>query len=212
MNRVRLAPVVLSLLSCPAIAAPPQSAPGTEFEINGFRHAAFGMSESEARTAITTDFPGATIAEATNAAEGTRLLQVSQARLVPGPGPATITYIFGATTRALATIKLAWVLPPSATAAERAAVLAAGMQFAAYFQNQKPQPSRTASFRVISADSVSLYAAIDRKNAAVEVAADGIITGSDRQKTPPAGPVVLRISYIADVSPPDVARAAMPAP
>jgi len=211
MNRVRLAPVFLSLLSCPAIAAPPQSAPGTEFEINGFRHAAFGMSEAEARTAIKTDFPGATIAEAANATEGTPLLQVSQAQLEPGPGPATVTYIFDTTTKALTTIKLAWVLPSSATAAERAAVLTAGMQLAAYFQNQKPQPSRTASFRVTSTDSVSLYAAIDRKNAAVEVAADGVITGSDRQKTPPAGPALLRVSYIADVSPPDIARPANPA-
>ncbi|HEX8484870.1 hypothetical protein [Sphingomonas sp.] len=185
------------------VAAFAQTSAAQEYEINGFRHTAFGMSEAEARAAIGVDFPGTTIADASNTAEGTKLLQVSLATLEPGPGSATVTYIFGAKSKALTTVKLAWLLPPSATPAERAAVLAAGLQLAAYFQNLKPQPRLVAPPKVTGIGAVSLYAAVDRKNAAVEVAANGVDTESN-QGAVPTGPAILRVTYVANAGKPDV--------
>ncbi|HEX8445306.1 MAG TPA: hypothetical protein VF649_01720 [Sphingomonas sp.] len=161
------------------------------------------MSERAARAAIGVDFPGVAIAEATNRVEGTRLLQVSLPRLEPGPGPATVTYIFAAGSRALTTVKLAWVLPPSATATERASVVAAGLQLAAYFQNARPRPPVVSTTRVTGPDAVSLYAALDSRNAAIEVAANGVETGTTPSRPMPSGPAMLRVTYFADVTNPD---------
>lgn len=181
-------------------------APTTDYRITGFRHADFGMTEIDARSAIGVDFPGVTIAEATNSAEGTRLLQVSLPRLDPGPGPATVTYIFGARSKALTAVKLAWVLPPSATPAERAAVLASGLQLAAYFQNAQPRPPVVSTTKVTGPGSVSLYAALDSRNAGIEVAANGVSTGATPSQPAPSGPAMLRVSYFADVTSTDTPK------
>src|SRR5438128_8666858 len=73
----------------------PQDQPS--YEVTGFRDARFGMTETEVRAAVKKSFAvkDADIKTSANPTEGTTLLIVRVESLDPGPGPATITYIFG---------------------------------------------------------------------------------------------------------------------
>ena len=68
-----------------------------KYEVSGFRDARFGMTEAEVRAAVKKSFAvkDTDIKTGANPIEGTALLIVRVDSLDPGPGPATITYIFG---------------------------------------------------------------------------------------------------------------------
>ncbi len=191
----------------PAPAAP--AAPGAALDIKGFRSATFGMTPAQVKTAVTADFgPAAKIQEGTNANDGTQFVLVSVDQLDPGPGPAQIGYVFGATSKTLSAINVVWSTPAEPTEPQRAAIAQAGQQLAAYFQSG-PAPAKAAGPATFGTNGLLLYRAADRKNAGVEVAVDGVAyqrTGGDKPITspPPKGRATLRVSYTQDVDKPDV--------
>src|SRR5262245_16713901 len=90
------------------LAANAQELP--KYEVTGFRDARFGMTEPEVRTAIKKSFlvKDADIKTGSNPTEGTTLLTVRVSSLDPGPGTATVTYIFGNKSKKLIQVNVGW--------------------------------------------------------------------------------------------------------
>jgi len=109
--RRRVALVAGFLLLGLGLAARAQDLP--KYEVTGFRDVRFGMTEAEVRAAVKKSFaaPDADIKTSTNPTEGTSLLVVRVGSLDPGPGPATLTYIFGNKSKKLIQVNV--ILPCS---------------------------------------------------------------------------------------------------
>ena len=212
------APAAASAAKIPAkpAAAPklPDAAAASDYEIKGFRSAAFGMTSAQVRQAIATDFGAAAkITDNANPAEGTTALQVTVDHLDPGPGAAQVTYIFGATSKTLAHVNVVWVLQGEPTTEQRAAIITAAIQLTNYFQTLPTPPKATAGVTPTGPNGLLMFAAVDKKGAGVEVAADGIsyqanaaADGKPTASPAPKGPAVLRVSYIANAANPDIFR------
>jgi hypothetical protein len=195
----------------PSSAASPSSAPAPVYQVKGFRSAHFGMSEAQVRSAIAADLPGAQVTESANPAERTRALQAKVAHLEPGPGTATITYIFGATSRTLSHVNVIWILEGDPRPDERASVVAAAAQLTNYFKTLPTAPKSSMGVTPSGPNGLIMFAALDEKGAAVEVAVEGIgyqatTGGKTSAVAPPSGPAMLRVSYIANAANPDIYR------
>ncbi len=190
---------------------PAPAAAGTKstYAVNGFRSATFGMSEDEVKAAINRDFGiGADkIVAQASPLEGTTALAVRTA-LPPGPGEATIDYIFGAKSRRLTHVNVVWATGPTPTDAERGGIATAGLQLSKYFQGQSwqrfVQPAA-------SQNGVLMFGGLDPKGAAVLVETDGIklsVKGKDGKvaANDPKGPAILHVSYDQDVAHPDIVQ------
>ena len=207
-----------TLGAAPTARAPAAAAAATagDYDIRGFRSAVFGMPQSSVRSAIAADFGVATagkITEATNPAEGTTALQTTVDRLEPGPGPAQVTYIFGAASKTLIQVNVIWTLAGEPNAAQRDTVFSAGLQLANYFQTLPTPPKALGGVSPTGPNGLLMYAATDKKGAAIQVTADGIsyqATGTTDNKRidspPPTGPSILRVAYILNSANPDIFR------
>ena len=109
-------------------------------------------------------------------AEGTTLLVVvvDLPALDPGPGTAAVTYLFGAASKRLMHVNVAWTSAPTATEAERNRYTGAGLQLAKYFQGLPWKVDGTTANRPQGPNGLLLFAGLDRKNSAVELHLDGI--------------------------------------
>src|SRR5437016_5118723 len=108
-----------------------------KYEVTGFRDARFGMTEPEVRAVVKKSFAvkDADIKAAPNPAEGTTLLTVRVNSLDPGPGPGTITYIFGNKTKKLIQVNLGWGEDAQNKPADADAIIGAGGRLERYFQS-----------------------------------------------------------------------------
>ncbi len=191
------------------------AAPAASYQITGFRSAKFGMTPADVRAAAAKDFGVLTLQANANPAEGTEALQMDVARMDPGPGPAQVTYIFGARSHTLAHINVVWVSGPSPTAQERAAILSGAIQLAHYFQTLPAPLKASLGARRTGPNNLLLFAGVDERGAGVEVAADGVsyeingaAAGASAASPDPKGPALLRVSYIRDVANPDIIKIA----
>ncbi len=198
----------------PKPAAPPAAATATatataaDYVITGFRGARFGMTQAQVRAAAAADFPGAVLSDTANPLEGTQALQAIVPKLEPGPGAATVIYIFGASSKTLAHINVVWSVAGEPTTDQRASIVTAAVQLTNYFQGLPTPPKATAGVTPTGPNGLLMYAAVDKKGGGIEIAADGIsyqTSGPDAAASaPPKGPAVLRVSYLANVLNPDV--------
>jgi hypothetical protein len=171
-------------------------------DIRGFRSATFGMTPAQVRAAITRDLgAGAKIEETANALQGTTAIVATVPSLDPGPGQAQVSYIFGASSKVLTNINVFWATPGVASDAERNALIAAGQQLTAYFQSQPAPVKASPGPSANGAEGVILYVAIDKKNAGVQVALNGV---SPDGKNQPKTPSSLMVTYVQDADHPDV--------
>lgn len=184
--------------------------PVAPMAIKGFRSARFGMKEAQVRAAIRNDFgANAKLSTAANAGEGTTALTVALASLDPGPGPAQVTYIFGASSKELIHVNVAWISADKPADAERSAMVRAGVELMAYFKSQFARPKAAAAGAASGVNGVVLYAAVDDAGASVEVKLDGVAlarTVDDKTvaSPKPAGPASLVISYARNALHPDI--------
>jgi hypothetical protein len=187
----------------PAPVALPLAQQATK-SIDGFRSARFRTSPSEVRAAIRADFPGATIVERFELGEGTKVLQVVVPNLDPGPGEATISYVFGATSLTLAQVSVTWMTRGEATADDRQAIALAGLRLGDFLRTG-PQPKAVLAPEIVKDGAVSLYGALDSNGAAIELLASGVPYGTDEgPAAAPTGPAALRLLYMANPANPDV--------
>lgn len=197
--------LMMSALSLQAVAADAGAAKPALFQINGFRSAQFGMTAEQVRAAIQRDFkPAASeVQEFDNEVEKTRVVVVALPALEPGPGPASVSYILGASSRKLMHINVLWSSPEQPSNEDRAKISAAGLQLSNYFRRQAWKPEGTTTAVPSGPNALVLFAGIDPKNAIVEVRLSGIAVAGTASV--PSGPARLRLAYAATIGPQDVA-------
>ena len=183
-----------------------KTAPAAQvYVVKGFRSAHFGMSRDQLLAAIRQDFklaPSA-ISEASDAALGTTALVVKLDALVPGPGPATLTYVLDQKSQRLTHVNVVWLVD----APQRAAIVPAGLKMVDYFQGYAWSGGLTATALAVGPNSVVMFVGKDAQGAAVEVRADGVafsnaINGENVASPAPTGPARLRIAYASSVTTP----------
>lgn len=204
--------------AAPEPSTPAQSAESTAplFEVTGFRSARFGMTEAEVRQAAARDFSVRPdqIRQSTNQLERTRVLTVLLDGLDPGPGPASIIYIFGHRSQRLIQVNVVWAPREGQPAAEASQFLLTGVQLTNYFREFRWRDNRAVIGAQVSANTLLMFSAEDEKTGAVQVVADGVMIdrpeGAEGQATAAAprapGPPSLRVSYIANRAQPDIYR------
>jgi hypothetical protein len=207
----RAGPVVLLLLLGSAWTAEAEDLP--KYEVSGFRDARFGTTEPEVRTVVAKSFgvKAADIKVTPNPTEGTSLLVIRVESLDPGPGPATITYIFGHKSKKLVQVNVVWGGEDSAGKPPDAnAIIAAGTRLERYFQGFSWRKDTTRVGIPVGENTVVLFAGEDEKKGAVRLVADGIKyqlnrEGNQTTSPDPKGAAKLIINYIADRDNPDIA-------
>ena len=204
---VILAAFALSAIA-PGSAPPPATAPimrpvATK-RIDGFRSARFRTTVEVVRRAILTEFPGATIIERLQQGEGTRVLQIVLPTLDPGPGEATVSYVFGAASSTLAQVSVTWATRGDAAEDDRQAIAIAGLRLGDYLRTGA-QPRTVLQPRIVAGGAVSLYGALDESGAGIELVASGIpFRANQGPAVMPSGAAMLRLSYMANPAHPDV--------
>jgi hypothetical protein len=183
------------------------------YEVTGFRDARFGMTEADVRAAVKKSFTvkDADIKTSANPTEGTALLIVRVDSLDPGPGPATITYIFGNKSKKLIQVNVVWGEDAPNNSSDANAILGAGTRLERYFQGFSWRKDTTRMGIPVGENTVVLFAGEDEKKGAVRVVVDGIKyqmnrEGKETSSPDPKGPPKLVINYIADRENPDVAK------
>jgi hypothetical protein len=194
----------MALMSAMAMAQPVAGV----HAVTGFRSAHFGMDATQVHAAIVQDFKPATDAVAVleNPTEKTQIILLRLAKLEPGPGPASVSYILGATSKRLMHINVVWKTDAIPSDEARNKVAAAGVELANYFRNLPWKPGASALGVADGHKGVVLFAGVDPNNAAIELRVSGVTTnGIDGVAAQPTGAAQLVLSYIADATKPDIA-------
>jgi hypothetical protein len=189
----------------------PQDQP--KYEVTGFRDARFGMTETEVRAAVKKSFAAkdADIKTTPNPTEGTTLLIIRVDSLDPGPGPATITYIFGNKSNKLIQVNVVWGEDAPNNSSDANAIIGAGTRLERYFQGFSWRKDTTRVGVPVGENTVVLFAGEDEKKGAVRLVVDGIKyqvnrEGNQTTSPDPKGAPKLVINYIGDRENPDIAK------
>jgi hypothetical protein len=189
----------------------PQDQP--KYEVTGFRDARFGMTEADVRAAVKKSLAvkDADIKTGANPTEGTTLLIVRVDSLDPGPGPATITYIFGNKSKKLIQVNVVWGEDAPNNSSDANAIIGAGTRLERYFQGFSWRKDTTRTGVPVGENTVVLFAGEDEKKGAVRLVVDGIKyqmnrEGNQTTSPDPKGAPKLVINYIGDRENPDVAK------
>ena len=187
------------------------------YKVAGYGNATFGMTPGQVRALIAHDYPAglASLKEGSDITSGLRTLTIVVPALAPGPGPATITYVFGNGSQRLAAVNAYWIATGQATAGQRAALVAAGAAVVSGLAGWKWDGAWLG--RVIGPNELVVFSGRDVSGGAVEVRLDGVdldvqTAATAAPLTPlvhrPAapGPARLRLSFVSDNQHPDVYR------
>ena len=187
---------------------------GTPFENDGFHGARWGMSMDEVKAAIAAAWPDAlaTAKVQVDDAARTTALAVTVPTLAPGPGPAQVSYVFGAASHRLVAVHQTWTLPGDPDAQQRAALLRAATTLASELVGYQWPDFATTRGRVTAPGELILFAGRDFHGGGVEIRVGGValdveLPGAQRKvahRPAPSGPAHLRKSLVADIDHPDV--------
>ncbi|OUN01319.1 MAG: hypothetical protein BAA04_11685 [Firmicutes bacterium ZCTH02-B6] len=175
--------------------------------VAGFRSVRFGMTAEEVRQAIRRDFGVGEdeIESLLNLEQGTLVLAVTVPSLPPGPGPASVYYILGASTERLMYINVVWSTSEDPTDAEREQMVIAGLQLGNYFLRLQWRPEAIVTTVVLGPGEVVVFAGVDPDGAGVQVILRGVPMADEAgQPVPLSGPAMLQVAYAADFGQPDV--------
>jgi hypothetical protein len=191
---------------------------GKPFETQGFGNVRFGMSMAEVKARIAVDYQNASSTEGSDPVEGTTNLTVLLPELAPGPGPATINYIFGASSQKLIAIHVFWQLDGNPDDEARRKLFDVGTQLASGLVGFDWQPLSVARGHVLGPGAVVLFSGRDERGGGVEIRLDGVAFDVERprdaqgnsqspeHRPAPPGPARLRVSFAANVAKPDTYR------
>jgi hypothetical protein len=191
------------------------------YKVTGYGHASFGMGVAEVKALIDTDFAAsaAGLKDEVAPGSGVRTLTITVAQLAPGPGTATLNYVFGSTSQRLVGVNVTWRAEGQSTTAQRAALVDAAKAAASGLSGWKWPLFSSWRGRVMPDGALIVFSGRDAEGAGVEVRLDGAdIDVMPRKKSPtsaitpahhvvaPPGPAFLRLAFVADVDHPDAQR------
>ncbi len=187
---------------------------GMPFENPGFNGARWGMSMDEVRAVIAASMPDAlaTARVQVDAAARTTALAVTVPTLAPGPGPAEISYVFGAASKRLVAVHQTWTLPGNPGDVQRAALMRSATVLASGLVGYQWPDFATTRGRVTAPGELILFAGRDFQGGGVEIRVGGValdveLPGAVRRqehRAAPAGPAHLRKSLVASIDHPDI--------
>jgi hypothetical protein len=180
----------------------------------GYGAARWGMGVEEVKRVIEAAWPGAlaTAKVQRNALTRTAALAITVPVLEPGPGPAEISYVFGATSHGLTAVHLTWTVAGNPSEAERAPLMGAATRLASGLVGYQWQDFSTTRGLVTGPGELIVFSGRDERGGAVEVRVGGmpfeVEVGGPAPKrehrAPPPGPALLRQSFVANVDRPDI--------
>ncbi len=191
---------------------------GRPYQVTGYGRARFGMSLDEVKALIGA---GDRVSQAAPQQSGARdggsiALTLLVQDLQPVPGPATVTYVFGASSQRLIAINVYWLTSPQATAAEHAMLTAAAASLASGFVGYQWPALATARGHVTAPEVLVVFAGRDEAGRGVEIRLDGVPYDLEQRASgggappppirhvPAPGPAQLRLSVVANVDKPDL--------
>ncbi|OWQ93172.1 hypothetical protein CDN99_01340 [Roseateles aquatilis] len=183
------------------------------YRATGFGRAVWGLSPEAARALIAAEYPAAlaSLKEAVDPVDRTLGMAFVVPALPPAGGAATISYVFGATSRTLVAVHVAWRLEGQPTDEERAQLLKAGSALVADLSGWQWPLLATTRGLVTGPGALTLFTGRDASGSAVEVRLTGMAFDVERRGAPdrrpaPAGPASLHYSIVAKIDSPDVYR------
>lgn len=188
----------------------------SQADLTGFGQVAFGMTVDEVDAAVAYMFPEADLESTLEPVQQTRILHLTVPQLAPvpsapSPGPASLTYVFGASSERLMAININWYVEGDATLAQRNALLATGTAYVADLLGYMWEPFSTSRGVVIGSNAVVLFAGRDQAGRGVEVIVEGVPldvvvlpSGEVEHRPVNSGPAHLRIRLAARPDNPDV--------
>jgi hypothetical protein len=187
---------------------------GVPFESQGFNGARWGMSMDEVKAVIAGAWPAAldTARLQVDAAARTTALAITVPTLAPGPGPAEISYVFGASSKRLVAIHQTWTVPGNPGAVQRAALMRNATALASDLVGYQWPEFATTRGRVTAPGELILFAGRGFDGGGVEIRVGGValdveLPGAVRKQThraAPGGPAHLRKSLVASIDHPDI--------
>lgn len=192
---------------------------GRPYHVDGYRNARFGMTPEQVSAVIAADFPAAAAAmkQGIHALSGLYAIVIVVPALAPGPGPATVTYVFGADSKRLIAVNTYWIVPGVATAGEQAQLSAAATALTAGLLRHEWPFLKVSRGFVIAPGTLVMFAGEDEKGGGVEVRLIGTAfklaprrttAGEVPMPAMPPGPAKLLYSVVANARHPDVPQRA----
>lgn len=184
----------------------------------GYGNARFGMSQEEVRETIAVDYALAVagLKDSLHEVNRTPLLSLVVNELAPGPGPATITFVFGALSQKLIAINVYWLVPGVATSAQQQKLIEAASTVTAGLLEYR-WPLLAVSRGIVPVPGVLLvFSGKDMAGGGVEVRLNGVDVDiekpnagaqslAEREHRPaPPGPAQLHLSFVANIENPDI--------
>jgi hypothetical protein len=189
-----------------ASATPVPATPAEEAKVDGFRSAAFGMTEAQVRQAIHKDFPavGEKVGVETSPAEKTTVLTLTVSDLIPGTGRAKLSYILGYTSKKLIQVNVNWNAEAKSSASAEGLVGAANL-LRNYFMAGGYQPETIIANRQMSNGYV-VFRGLDARSHMVLLVLSGTTATpeAEKEKEKEKAPIALQLSYVLDPEHPDV--------
>jgi hypothetical protein len=172
--------------------------------IDGFRGAKFGMTETEARRAIVSDFKIApkSIVQSQNQLQHTDVLTVQVPNMVPDGGIASVSYVFGYHTHKLIEVNILWSpeIDPKTTPAM---LYQNGESLQQYFANEG-FPADRSTGNIATPNGILLFRGSDASGNAVLLMLSGTIAKDQKTEKSVLTPASLTLAYAADPAHPDV--------
>lgn len=186
--------------------------PGRAYVLDGYRSAKWSMTPDQVRAAVARDMPGAKLQPLkVDPVDRTSLLVVNLATLAPGPGPAAVTYIFGAKSGRLMHVNIDWSADHP-TEADRQALTEAGAKVLQGLVGYYWKLGTVARGIALAPGNLSLFSAIGEGGGLIEVRLQGVgyvlkrPGAADTMLPPPADMKALLHIGIAQDATPDVYR------
>jgi hypothetical protein len=184
----------------------------------GYGNASFGMSQQEVRNIIAQDYASAmpSLRDTFHEVNRTPLLSLVVNELAPGPGPATITFVFGARSQKLIAVNVYWLVPGVATPAQQQQLIEAASTVTAGLLEYR-WPLLAVSRGIVPVPGVLLvFSGKDMAGGGAEVRLNGVGVDIEKPNTTaqslaarehrpaPPGPAQLHLSFVANIEQPDI--------
>lgn len=188
------------------------------YTVSGYGNAHFGMSVDEVKGLITRDYPHTlgSLKDEIDPVQKTRILTLVAPELVPGPGPATISYVFGAASKNLIAVNVYWLVTGNATDAQQTQLTEAARVLAAGLVGYRWPIFTVARGHVLAPGVLLVFLGKDFAGGGVEVRLNGVgvdievpstVAGAPAAKehrAAPPGPAQLHLSFVANIEHPDI--------
>lgn len=189
--------------AAPAGASSVMAAP--QSQVDGFRSARFGMSETEVRTAIMKDFglKADAIREQANPGERTKVLIAKVPDLLPGGGAAEASYVIGYQSKKLIQVSISWskAIDDKMTPEQ---LFSNSSVLRSHFMGEGFKPDTIATNMPINGGLLMFRGSDDKDRTVMMILQGTLAQGEGNQRV--LTPTTLLLFYIADAKTPDVYR------